>query len=138
MENPHSLTITPEGGRSTTLTLTHIGEAADWAVDGKIIRMLNGSPSPDSTWFHCVIVKDRIRDDSATLSDGEWANIVVAAIRTSEWMSARWLEIQLGGHNVSVSSEGVLMQFVVKAKPEMKGGSLIKRYEIKMPHTGFI
>jgi hypothetical protein len=136
-KNPHSLTITPGSGRSATLTLSHAGEPAEWSVDGRIIGMLDASPSPDSTWFHCVLVKDGRRDDSAVLSDGEWVDIVVATICTSEWVSGHWMVIQLGRSNLPVSKDGVLMQFVVKAKPRAKEG-LIKNYKITMSNGNFI
>lgn len=123
---PHRITITPSGGRSAAVTITHSGEPAAWEARMRIVRTLDRSANPNPLQDQCFLYRDGKTHRSLELRKGESAHIVLATIKYNQWSGHRWLSVEHARGGTWAPDAGVVVELEIKSEPPPTGG-LIKR-----------
>ncbi|MCU1286576.1 MAG: hypothetical protein JWO13_2926 [Acidobacteriales bacterium] len=126
--NPPALDITAQSGaRSATITLLHSGSPATWIADGRIAEMLSDNLNPSPELFQVVLDKGGRLMKSIDLSDGEWAQFVIASERTSEWYPASFV-VRRGNDDCMIPDSGAVVEIAFRRDGAK---NLIRRFKVK-------
>jgi hypothetical protein len=119
----YSLTV--HGGKKPTITLTHSGEPAVYAVTGRIVALLDGSANTTPAQFTCELQVSGLAGEwQPTLADGGWANIILGSIETlygggavDRYAIGQALFIRRGkiAHSLQVPNAGAEVELTIRA-----------------------
>lgn len=116
-------TLVPNGGKKASLTLRHYGPETKYSIEGRILRLIDGSPNPAPQWFHGELQPgaNKKGDFGVVLGNDEWAHVIVADIgdNRNEWGGRTWLQVRRGkyGNSTEIPDSGAVLEYVVKAEP---------------------
>jgi hypothetical protein len=144
---PSFLTTTLNGSAKPSMTLIHHGESTTYRVDGRIVRLMDGTANPQPAPFRCELQVAGIKGEwEALLKDGDWANIIFGSLEpiyppnpsgvlapADSWKPAGYaLVVRRGkiGQHVRVPDSGAVVQLDVKTAPPLSEPQRAKQFQI--------
>jgi hypothetical protein len=135
---PSRLELTADSGNNACVGIRHYGSPTTLTAQGRVVALLDGSVNHSPHRFDCLLSKGGNRELSRTLTNRDWAHIVLASEDFEEHSGYpddydhTGLRIHRGTTGIAVPDAGAQIELEILASPPLQGGvtHLVKRFNV--------